>query len=352
MFRKKPKNIWLILVPIILLVIAASVAIGYYLAKPKQQDNTQNQLTNSNNQQVKNYDITATELANFFNNKFDCSKQCFNTDFKSLNVLGVYDNPLYQITDFTGDGYKDALVTIYYSGSGAMRDFYAITKDPAITGISAGEIKIVYEKDGVGFSKSASDWSNSNGGYNLTCPDSDRNGQPDCTVVINWNINSKTFNEQQQANTNKTTDNSTSLVSNIFTYKAKPGDKVGAMTLVKINHPTNSNYPAEADYVYAEFTGTVTLRGRLSAPTGNSEDAGMGPEYSLNNLTQDSLKKLPYLQSDTGTVWFGVKNQDIMKNFAVQNGDLVDMTINIYEYICFPASVWNLADVVNVKKVQ
>ena len=141
-------------------------------------------------------------------------------------------------------------------------------------------------------------------------------------------------------------------VSNIFTYKSKPGDKVGGMVLSKINHPTNQAEPASSDSVYAEFTGTISVIGRLSAPTGNPEDAGMGPEYSLNNLTQDSLKKLPYLQSDTRTVWFGVKNPDVMKNSLVKNGDLVELTINKYEYVFFPAGVWNQADVVSVKKVQ
>lgn len=141
------------------------------------------------------------------------------------------------------------------------------------------------------------------------------------------------------------------IVSNIFTYKSKPGDRVGGMVLSKINHPTSQTEPASPDYVYAEFTGTITVTGRLSAPTGNPEDGGMGPEYSLNNLTQDSLKRLPYLQSDTRTVWFGVKNPDVMKNSPVKNGDLVEITINKYEYVFFPAGVWNQADVVSVKKI-
>ncbi len=142
------------------------------------------------------------------------------------------------------------------------------------------------------------------------------------------------------------------IVSNIFTYKSKPGDKVGGMVLSKINHPTSQTEPAGPDYVYAEFTGTITVTGRLSAPTGNPEDGGMGPEYSLNNLTQDSLKRLPYLQSDTRTVWFGIKNPDVMKNSPAKNGDLVELTINKYEYVFFPAGVWNQADAVAVKKIQ
>lgn len=138
--------------------------------------------------------------------------------------------------------------------------------------------------------------------------------------------------------------------SNIFTYKSKPGDKVGDMILSKINHPTIQTEPANPDYVYAEFTGTITITGRLSAPTGNPEDGGIGPEYLLSNLTQDSLERLPYLQNDTKD-WFGVKNPDVMKNSPVKNGDMVEITINKYEYRFFPAAVWNEATVVAVKKI-
>ncbi len=302
-----------------------------------QQTANQAQTDNSN------LDITTTELANFFNAKFKCpaSKPCFNSQFQSTNVMGVYDNPFFKVVDFTGDNHTDALVAIYYSGSGAFRDFFALTKDSTITKNNSGEIQTVYQKPGVGFSKSSPAWSDSNNNYLLVCPDADRNGQPDCEVTISWNANKQTFIEKEQA-----------VVSNIFTYKAKQGDKVGGMVLEQIQGNVDSKSPADADHIYAVFTGTITLRGKLAAPTENPEDAGMGPQYSLNDLIQDSLKKLPYLQSDTRTVWFGVKNQDIMKNFPVKNGDLVDMTINKYEYVFFPAGVWNQANVVDVKKVQ
>ena len=114
----------------------------------------------------------------------------------------------------------------------------------------------------------------------------------------------------------------------------------------------NANTSAMADNVHAEFTGTITLTGRLSAPTGNPADAGMGPQYSLNDITVDSLKLLPYLQSDTRSVWFGVRNPEVMKNFQVKNGDKVEMTISRYYYTFWPADAWNEADVVSVKKVQ
>jgi len=183
-------NMVLIGVVIVILVIG-----GYFTLKGKQQTHLQQNTKISAN-------VTIADLVSFFNSKFDCSppndpnidKDCFNNSFKSKSASSTaYDNPLYQMVDFTGDGFKDALVTIYYSGSGAMRDFYALTKDPAISGSSNGNIKIAYEKGGVGFLRSASDWSNSNGSYNLNCSDSDRNGQPDCTIVINWDTNNKTF---------------------------------------------------------------------------------------------------------------------------------------------------------------
>jgi hypothetical protein len=139
-------------------------------------------------------------------------------------------------------------------------------------------------------------------------------------------------------------------VSNIFTYKAKPGDKVGGMVVAMVN--SNDKNPVSADDIHAEFTGNITLTGRLSAPTGNPADAGMGPQYTLNDITKDSLKLLPYLQTDTRSSWFGVRNPDVMKNFQVKNGDMVEMTISRYYYTFWPADAWNEADVVSVKKVQ
>jgi hypothetical protein len=155
----------------------------------------------------------------------------------------------------------------------------------------------------------------------------------------------------QQGYIQHSADNTQSVASNLFTYLSKPGDKIGGMVLSKISHPSNPAKQATPDYVYAEFTGVISVIGKLSAPTGNPEDEGMGPEYSLNYLTQDSLKKLPYLQSDTREVWFGVKNADVMKKFSVKSGDLVEMTIDKYEYVFFPAGGWNQADVVAVKKI-
>lgn len=140
---------------------------------------------------------------------------------------------------------------------------------------------------------------------------------------------------------------SQTIVSNNFDSTAKPGDKVGAMVVVSASFDQT-----KCCNLTAQFSGTVALIGRLSAPTDNPTDAGMGPQYSLNDLNSDSLKKLPYLDSDTRSVWFGVRNPEVMKNFQVKNGDTVEITINKYYYNFSPTDAWNEADVVSVKKIQ
>ncbi|MBP9760015.1 MAG: hypothetical protein KBD24_01460 [Candidatus Pacebacteria bacterium] len=143
-----------------------------------------------------------------------------------------------------------------------------------------------------------------------------------------------------------------STASNIFTYDSEPGGRVGEMVLVKLERIPNELRPEGPGYVKAEFTGVITVTGRLSAPTGNPYDGGMGPEYSVATLNQDSLSRLPYFESDTRSVWFGVNNPEIMKESTVKNGDLVEVTIKKYQYVFYPAGVWNSAELIAIKKVQ
>ncbi len=142
------------------------------------------------------------------------------------------------------------------------------------------------------------------------------------------------------------------VVSNIFESTSQPGQRYGGMVLEKISHPTNNNVGPDEDHVRAEFSGNVTLTGTLSAPTGKPEDAGMGPEYSVSNLASESLKKLPYLRTDTRDVWFGITNPDVVKNAGLKNGDKVELTISKYDYIFAPAGVWNQAEIISIKKAS
>jgi len=177
----------------------------------------------------------------------------------------------------------------------------------------------------------------------------------------NWYISYITYNVSQKSladstlnkilSTFKFSNPVAALVPNIFDFASvKLGQKYGAMTVAKIN--SNNNNSISADNIHVEFTGNTTLVGILSAPIGNPEDAGMGPEYSLNDLTIDSLKKLPYLKTDTRTIWFGIRNPETIKNAGVKNRDKVELTISRYYYTFFPAGVWNEADTVSIKKTQ
>ncbi|MFA7302748.1 MAG: hypothetical protein WC030_03305 [Candidatus Paceibacterota bacterium] len=141
-------------------------------------------------------------------------------------------------------------------------------------------------------------------------------------------------------------------ISNIFTYQSKPGDKVGEMVLATINPVRYSLSDPNPSWVKATFTGTTTLIGRLSAPTGDPRDVGMGPDYSLNDLTPASLAKLPYFHDSERTVWFGFKNESVIKAASVKNGDMVRVVINEYDYSTKPAEVWNVATLVSIEKVQ
>jgi len=107
-------------------------------------------------------DLTVQDLVAYFNNKLSCDggkvqpgpQPCFDSNFHAVDPAGgIYDNPIYQLVDFTGDGKLDALVTIYYSGSGSQRDFYALAVDPALTGDS--KMNLVTYIQGAGVSRSA-----------------------------------------------------------------------------------------------------------------------------------------------------------------------------------------------------
>lgn len=141
------------------------------------------------------------------------------------------------------------------------------------------------------------------------------------------------------------------ITSNVFTYSdVKVGQQYGAMTVEKVS--SNNGNPISADNIHVEFTGTVTLIGILSAPTDNPEDGGMGPDYSLHALTVDSLKKMPILENDPRLVWFGIRNPEIIEWTNIKKGDRVELTISKYNYIFFPAGIWNEADAISVKKIN
>jgi hypothetical protein len=138
------------------------------------------------------------------------------------------------------------------------------------------------------------------------------------------------------------------LVSpNVFEYSSLiAGSKYGGMIAEKI--VSSNEYKIEV-----EFSGNVVLAGTLTAPTGNPEDGGMGPNYSISQLTDSSIAKLPRADGDDRTVWFGIDNYSSIVNEAgLKNRDLVEVTINKYNYIFMAADVWNTARVVSIRKIE
>jgi hypothetical protein len=134
--------------------------------------------------------------------------------------------------------------------------------------------------------------------------------------------------------------------SNVFEYSSlKEGEKYGDMVAEKV-------LVANQDRIEAEFSGLTVLVGTLTVPTSNPEDKGMGPDYSISQLTDNSVTKLPIANTDDRTVWFGINAPDMVNEAGLKNGDLVEVTIDKYYYILLGAGVWNNARVVSIKKLN
>ncbi len=135
------------------------------------------------------------------------------------------------------------------------------------------------------------------------------------------------------------------LTPNIFSHEnIEIGQKVGAMVVDKIY------YPISEAKVGIEFKGTAKLTGTLYIR--DLKEEGFGPEYSIRYLTNDSLKQLPYLSSDSRMVWFGIENTENIKKLGFKNLDKVFVEIDIYYYTYMDSQVFNRANVVNIKKAQ
>lgn len=171
--QKKKYSKWLIPLAVFILVVLAVFVLNYYKNKKTE--------------------LNSTELSSFFNNKFSCEKtqeqRCFDNNFRAIPTGVVYETPNYELTDFTGDGKIDALVTIYYSGTGRGIAFYALTTDSNVTNGKIG-VTSVYEIEGAGVSKGSIPPYFKNGSITL-------NEGTSYAKTLFWDSKTKTFIEQQ-----------------------------------------------------------------------------------------------------------------------------------------------------------
>ena len=149
-------------------------------------------------------DISVQDLVAYFNSKFSCEapkintgKTCFDNNFKAIDPIGgEYDNPVYELVDFTGDGKLDAIITIYYSGTGGMHDFHALSTDSNVTGGKSG-ITEVYFEAGLGSLRGSSNPSFKNGSitfyYQAPNTHAGVNDNPILTETLVWDAGAKTF---------------------------------------------------------------------------------------------------------------------------------------------------------------
>lgn len=212
--------------------------------------------------------VRTSEVAAFLNAKLDCSsakvsiptRECFSADLQPLPTQSVYSKPEYLLEDFTGDGAKDALVTVYYDGTGAYRDFYALTRDPAVKGNPVGPVTVVYENEGVGFSKSTPQ-KNAAGDYVVFCADLDKDGEPDCQLSLHWggNFEQKYFLEQPVPSKSGVGTHKSRRYPYQFTYATKNGyaihhlspDHTPVLETVEMFDPTANPIDAFGVLVYA-----------------------------------------------------------------------------------------------------
>lgn len=142
--------------------------------------------------------------------------------------------------------------------------------------------------------------------------------------------------------------NKNAVESNVFdTKEAKPGDKVGGMTIVSLKSLSANNGPITSKNVSVTFTGQVTLQG---------EYYQMGPNEMITerlgacfgNLDAASEKLMPKLAGETSRPGFCFSNNETADlDFSTGTGKA---TIIIDNYVLnrLPAEIWDTADLVKV----
>lgn len=218
---------------------------------------------------VQKVDAGSAEVLAFLNTRLDCSsnnskapKQCFDEELRPVTSQSIYEKPKYLLDDFTGDGAKDALVTVYYNGTGEYRDFYALTRDPAVKGDAVGSVTVAYENEGVGFSKTAPQ-KNAAGDYVVFCPDANDDDEPDCQLSLHWggNFEQKYFLEQPVPSKSGVETYKSRRYPYQFTYAAKNGyaihrtssdaNHTPTLESVEMYDPTSNPIDAFGVLVYA-----------------------------------------------------------------------------------------------------
>jgi hypothetical protein len=138
-----------------------------------------------------------------------------------------------------------------------------------------------------------------------------------------------------------TTDIGTVVLSdNTFDINTvKTGDKVGALTVSKVNKISEGERGAPGN---VQFKGTITVTGTYEIT--NDSTPNIGDNVCLKNLDAASLNKLPIEKNDQRNVWFCFTNKEKAKNLlGPATSGTVTVNVSDYYVELMEAAVWNTA---------
>lgn len=140
------------------------------------------------------------------------------------------------------------------------------------------------------------------------------------------------------------------FTSNILDLqKAKPGDKVGGMTIVSIKPLSSSGGPITEKNVTITFAGKVTINGEYYQ-LGPNEMIGTRLGACFGSLDDVSAKLMPQLASETSRPGFCFSNKEFAdQDFSTGEGKAT-ITIDHYVLNRLPAEVWDMADLIAVTR--
>ncbi len=162
------------------------------------------------------------------------------------------------------------------------------------------------------------------------------------------------FPEKKQAPTSSNAITSTPepVVDNTIKFdveKAKVGEKIGNMTIIKLRGYKSEQ--ATADSAFVDFKGEVTIKGDIIY---NNPERQGGELVCVQNLDKDSQGKMPKLTSQFYvSVSFCFNNLDLakkllIKNLNKENQGQATVTIDNYKIQWFPVEIYNTADLIAV----
>lgn len=126
--------------------------------------------------------------------------------------------------------------------------------------------------------------------------------------------------------------------------KVKIGDKLGNMTVTKLNGIKSETPTINSALV--NFKGRTEVTGKIQY----HEPGGfMAEAVCLGNLNKESLAKMPKMESDTREIWFCFNDLEGAKKKRLHTTtELVTVLIDNYSIVYYPSEVYNTADLISV----